>query len=547
MNLKTVKERYRRIPVTVLILLLILAVAGPSLVFASLLLLQSDNVNRAAMVRRAAEGVDIIADAMERELRNMSTNLALLASSGWVEAERYERLHARATDALAGTNTYLLAVDGENNQILNTRVPWGTALGRTSDPASIQEALTAGRPTVSNVFFGQTAQKEVFNVVMPVISGEFRVKALVLTRDVDELPSVFRERLPPQGWSYAILDGAGKIAAGTAPDQRPPEFLAQLCESDTSGLRQIESGGVRFSAAAERLEPWGWRACVWTSSDQTEASISERWQIFTLVVLVVVSVTLLLGALLGQTLSSAIRRAAAVGRALDMGGEVPQMRSRVREVDELLGTLTRAARRRLQQEEDLKVLLRETGHRAKNQIAIATALARLSAKSAQSKEELRDDIVARLSALGRSIDTMSRTPSGAVLLKELAEAQLEPFASAHPGRLVLDGSPDIRVSPATAQALGLVFHELGTNAAKYGAWSKTEGRVEFDWKETGEGLTITWRECDGPAVVQPSRSGFGSSLIDMMIERNIGGSIQRDYRETGLVVTLKLPERPITV
>jgi two-component system, chemotaxis family, CheB/CheR fusion protein len=201
----------------------------------------------------------------------------------------------------------------------------------------------------------------------------------------------------------------------------------------------------------------------------------------------------------------------------------------------------------LQQEEDLKVLVRETGHRAKNQIAIASALARLSAKSARDKDELRDDIVARLSALGRSIDTMSGTPSGAVLLKELAQAQLEPFAADHPERLVLGGPADIRVGPATAQALGLVFHELGTNAAKYGAWSKSDGRVELDWKETGDGLTLTWRECDGPAIAPPSRSGFGSSLIEMMIERNIGGTIQRDYRETGLVVTLKLPERPVSV
>jgi two-component sensor histidine kinase len=547
MKPKTKNAGYRRVPVTVLILALIVAVAAPSLAFTGLLLLQADNVNRASMGLRAAQGVDGVADALERELRNMSTNLALLASSGWVESERYERLHDRATEALKGTDTYLIAVDAQNRQILNTRVPWGTPLGMTSNPASIDKAVALGTPTVSDLFFGQTAQKQVFNVVMPVISGEARVKALILTRDADKLPAIFRERPPPPGWSYAVLDGATNLVAGSKPAVGAPDLLDRLCQADSPGLHQIEVDRVRLAAAAERLQEWGWRACAWTSSDQTEATISERWRDFTLVALVVVAISLLLGALLGRTLTSAIRRAASVGRALDTGGETPQKRSRVREVDELLGTLTRAARRRLQQEEDLRVLLRETAHRAKNQIAIASALARLSARSAQSKDELRDDIVARLSALGRSIDTMSRTPSGAVLLKELAEAQLEPFASDHPERLAVGGSPDIRVAPATAQSLGLVFHELGTNAAKYGAWAKPEGRVELEWQETDEGLTLTWRECDGPAVVQPSRTGFGSSLIEMMIERNLGGTIHRDYRETGLVVTLKLPERPLTV
>jgi len=218
----------------------------------------------------------------------------------------------------------------------------------------------------------------------------------------------------------------------------------------------------------------------------------------------------------------------------------------VREVDDVLATLTRAARVRLQQEDELKVLLRETAHRAKNQIAIATALARLSAKSAVSTDQLRDDLVARLSALGRSIDMMSASPSGAVRLKDLAATQLEPFAADHPNRLELMG-PDLRVAPATAQSLGLVLHEMATNAAKYGAWSHEHGKVRLDWSENSEGVTIVWSEHDGPVAAEPSRSGFGSSLIEMMIERSLGGTVQRDYRPEGLVATFRLPARPVSV
>lgn len=539
------EKKFGRVPVTTLILLLILAVAAPSLAFTGFLLIQSDNVTRATLSLRAAQGVDGVADALERELRGMTTNLALLASSGWVETEAYERLHARAAQALKGTDTYLIAVDSQNMQILNTRVPWGTPLGATSDPQTIDEAVAKGQPMASNMFLGRTARKNVFNVVLPVISGEFRVRALILTRDADSLTAVFSER-PMAGWAYAVLDRNAKLVSGAAPRTGTSDLLDRLCQ-DRPGLHQMKVEDVRFSAAAERLEPWGWRACVWTTSNQIESSIADRWRAFTIVALLVVTVSILLGAALGRTLASGIRRAAEVGKALDAGGEAPERRSRVQEVDDVLGVLTRAARRRLQHEEDLQVLLRETAHRAKNQIAIASGLARLSARTSETKEQLRDDLVARLAALGRSIDMMAATPSGAVPLKELAEAQLEPFAAAQPGRLEFDGPADVRVAPSTAQSLGLVLHELATNAAKYGAWSKPEGKVLLRWTESNDGLTLSWTELGGPRPQTAGKAGFGSSLIELMIERNLEGAVERDFRDTGLVATIKLPARPVTV
>ncbi len=400
---------------------------------------------------------------------------------------------------------------------------------------------------MSDVFFGQVAQKDVFNVVMPIISGELRMKALILTRNIDTLGSIFEGRLPPQGWTYAILDSKGMRVTGEEPQAAGPQFLSQLCSKDGPEINEMRSGAVRFSAASEKLEPWGWRACVWTSSNQTDASISQRWRNFTILTLSVVAIAIIAGAALGQMLAGAIRRAATVGRALDAGGDVPETRSVVREVDDVMATLTRAARSRLQHEEELKVLLRETAHRAKNQIAIASALTRLSARSAENVGQLRDDLVARLAALGRSIDTMSASPSGSVPVRQLAETQLEPFAADHPGRLDLAGEAGIRFAPATAQAIGLVLHEMATNAAKYGAWSAAEGSVRLDWAESDAGLTLTWTERGGPAPDPAARTGFGSSLIEMMIERTLGGTVQRDYRDTGLVATFRLPAIPVTV
>lgn len=534
-----------RAPVTALIIALILALAAPSLAFVAVLLFQSDTISHRQMEARAEQGVAAISQALDRELRSMVTNLAVFASSGWIETEEYQRLHARAADALRDSDTYLIAVDSKMQQILNTRVPWGTQLPITSDPNAIRNAIYLGQPAVSDVFFGRTAQKNVFNVIMPLISGERRVAALILTRNVETLPTIFKESLPPLGWSYAVFDSKYQLAAGKAPQGATEAFL-DLCKPSAAGLRERVANGIQFSAASSVVQPWGWTTCVWTSSQEADSNATQRWRNFTILATIVVVVMVLSGVALGQMLTRAIRRAATVGRVLDAGGDVPEMHSVVREVDEVLGTLTRAARRRLQHDQEQTILMRETAHRAKNQIAIATALARLSARSAGSVEQLRDDIVARLSALGQSIDMMSKSPSGAVDLSDLVSTQLDPFTAGHAMRLSANG-PRLRVSPTTAQSLGLVLHEMATNAAKYGAWSVPEGRVLIEWATTDDGgLELVWTENGGPPPQPPERTGFGSSLIDMMIERTLGGSVKRDYPPAGIVVVFTLkPDGPL--
>lgn len=526
-------------PVTALIIALIMALAAPSLAFVAVLLFQTDVVTRRQLEARAEQGVGAISRTVDRELRSMITNLSVFAASGWIETEEYDRLHARATAALEPSGAYLIAVDENAAQILNTRVPWGTPLQPLSNPEPVREALASGQPVVSDVFVGSLAKAEVFNLTLPILSGQARAKALNLSRSTASLAPIFKENLPPPGWAYVVLDRQGKLVSGTAPADAPEGVLAQLCGAGTEGLREQPVNGVTFSATSETVEPWGWRSCVWTSSGEFDAGAAQRWRNFTILTIVVVLVAILSGAALGQMLAGAIRRAVAVGRALDAGGDVPEMHSMVREVDDVLGTLTRAARRRLNHEQEQAVLLSETAHRAKNQIAIASALTRLSARSATSVDQLRDDIVARLGALGQSIDMMAKSSSGAVLLSELIGAQLEPFG-ADRERLELNG-PAMSVSPTTAQSLGLVFHEMATNAAKYGAWSSASGRVRVSWSRPPEGgLVLEWREEGGPAPKPPARAGFGSSLIEMMVERTLGGEVARDYAPRGLVATFRL-------
>jgi two-component sensor histidine kinase len=97
--------------------------------------------------------------------------------------------------------------------------------------------------------------------------------------------------------------------------------------------------------------------------------------------------------------------------------------------------------------------------------------------------------------------------------------------------------------PAAAQSLGVVLHELATNAVKYGALSHPSGLLDVRWHREGDWLEIRWSERDGPLVKVPDSSGFGSKIIRASIERQLHGTLVQDWRPEGLQCTIRISAR----
>ena len=98
------------------------------------------------------------------------------------------------------------------------------------------------------------------------------------------------------------------------------------------------------------------------------------------------------------------------------------------------------------------------------------------------------------------------------------------------------------VTPETAQNLGLAFHELATNAAKYGALSVDSGHVDIDWRHADGEVRVRWSERDGPAVEPPDRRGFGRVLLERLVGPTLNGSVALDFRPDGLVGEIVFPD-----
>ncbi len=190
-------------------------------------------------------------------------------------------------------------------------------------------------------------------------------------------------------------------------------------------------------------------------------------------------------------------------------------------------------------EEDRDRLLRdELNHRLKNAMTTVQALASQSLRGAESPESFKASFSARLQALGRTL-TLPQEAEPATLASVLVQA-LEPYVEVSADRFAVSG-PVVPLSARAAQSLGLLAHELATNAMKYGALSGPEGRVDVTWTADEGGVRLMWRESGGPPVTAPARRGFGSRLIERAMPLDLGGRAELDFAPDGLVCRLTFP------
>jgi PAS domain S-box-containing protein len=203
-----------------------------------------------------------------------------------------------------------------------------------------------------------------------------------------------------------------------------------------------------------------------------------------------------------------------------------------------------AEQRRAQERQTL--LMKELNHRVKNTLAAVQAIMAQGLRGAGVSGEVREGIEARLIALSRSHDLLTRERWQSASLVDLVALALEPYrnAAGQPPRYRVQGL-DVRLPPNPVLALGMAFHELATNAAKYGALSNAVGHVEVSWNlvpnAAGSRLRLCWRECGGPPVSPPERKGFGSRLLERGLAHELDGAVRLDYAPAGLVCEIEIP------
>jgi PAS domain S-box-containing protein len=226
-------------------------------------------------------------------------------------------------------------------------------------------------------------------------------------------------------------------------------------------------------------------------------------------------------------------------------GQALPIRDAASNIVRWFGTCTDINETKLAQEER-EVIAQELSHRIKNIFAVIGGIVALAARTYPEASGLATELRARIISLGKAHDfvrphSRASAPHGNPnSLRQLIAELMAPYRVAGEERIEIAGE-DAAIDEGAATPLALVFHELATNAAKYGALSKPDGHVRIELATGGEAVQVTWREVGGPPGPLSDKQGFGSRLISLSVEGQLRGSLTREWGPEGLVATLVIP------
>ena len=523
----------------------------PLILFVGYLMLRLEAEKRDDLQRETIEDVRVVSRNIDRRLQEIATSLNLLSQFPELESGNLAAFQGRVADSLKREGLYAILATKDGQQHLNTRVPFGKPLGKVPVEADLAKAIESRRITVSNIFFGSTSKEWVFNVTMPLdpelgSAGD----ALILTQNASDLSRLISTENLPRNWAVAIIDGTNRVVVSTAPDEaaigKPFVTPAILSEMQAFSGNFFDGKGNLYAYA--QLPGWQWKTVMWGPLAASQAALVDTWRQMMIGSLVLVLIAIGGAYLVGRQLRSSIRDLTLMAERIGEGEIVAPVDTKIKEANQVAIALSNASFDRSQSEERLQLLLHELVHRSKNILTLVQAMIRQLGRENKSIPEFQKEVDHRLRGLGMSIRALAEVQWQGLPIRKLIETHLDVFGTVAE-RFVLAGD-DFMLSPEAAQNFGLVVHELTTNSIKYGALSAPSGKITVRWepveKDGRQMLHLVWTETGGPPAQEPSRKGFGTTVIKRHAEGAFGGNVTTEYRESGFEWALEAPMRYFT-
>lgn len=484
--------------------LLVLGTMLPLIVFSAGIVYLSYEQDKAEANDRVRQVTRGVMAAVDRELQSLTAALEVLALSQPLERGDFETFRAHAVRFLErfppGHN--VVVADRNGQQLFNSSRPNGTVLPRRTDFSGVTRTFETRRPFISNIFLGALMQRPILSVDVPVIRNGEVLYNLSFNPPFEIFAEIIRGQSLPPEWVVAIMDRNGMHVA-RRPDlgggtRASDSLRAELAQRDEGIAETTSVEGHVVLTAFTRSPTSGFITAVGIPA----SSLVESARRSLLLAVGIGGLLLILGLIFAIKLAKDLARA----------------------------------------EAHRELLFNELNHRVKNTLSTVQALAVRTLRDAADPAQARRAIEARLVALSRAHNILGERSWEGAELRQLLLGVVEPIAG---DRLVLSG-PTLRLSSQPALALAMVFNELATNAAKYGALSKADGVVKASWDianaEAGDRrVQFRWQELDGPLVHTPERESFGLALIKRSVERDLDGKLEIGFEPHGLSCTIIFP------
>ncbi|MCA0356387.1 MAG: sensor histidine kinase [Proteobacteria bacterium] len=524
------------------LVLLTISLLVPALLSMGFLLARADRESRGQLYQQLVTTARALNGAVDRQAATGISVAETLATDQALINGDWAAFHARALRAMHNRSGWIVVADANGQQVLNTRVPYGSPLPRIKRTPDEASAYAAGRSKVSDLLDGPVVGKPVITVGTPItVQGRFYVLSYVV--DSASFTSVFRQQRVPDRWVATLLDNKRRVIARSRLNEK---FTGALASKDmeenlrrsTEGVnKSVSLEGVPTMVAYTRSPQTGWTLVVAIPRDELASTVNRAVAVGTGVFLLLLGLGIWLALVYSGRINQDMRRLVHDASAIGRGEALPPAPGDSLEEIAAVHDALRTASQELQAREERQgVMINELNHRVKNTLATVQALARQT--FAKTEGAPLNVFTERLIALSGAHDLLTRTGWREADMAALVEASL----GAHVDRVDRSG-PAVALAPHTAVGLSMVFHELATNSAKYGALSAPNGRVELTWRRDPltDTLSFVWRDVGGPPVTPPTTPGFGTRLIESSIRREQKGEARFDFQVDGLIFEASLP------
>jgi two-component sensor histidine kinase len=530
-------------PIAVYLIVLALVALVPAFVFSAVLLARNNEAQQKVVETLVTANARAIVQSVDREIVANLTTLRVLSTAPELLDGHYDEFHARVSEALAGTGAYLYVVDDKLVSFLSTRMPMSEQRRiPVGDVGTARRALETHDVVVSDVVYGKLSQQWVVNILLPIFPAGKPPMILGFNRSAVQLSSVLLANRMPAGWNVALIDARNNIistADGTlAVGGAFPVPNASTIPS--GGWREMLMNGAPDLVVAQQSQLTGWTVVAWASHDVVTRPLSDAfWSLLAggvllaaLVILVVYWVSL--------RINRSVRGLESDAKRLGQGQPVEARPFPIAEIETVSNALGEASRRRQTAETEVRFLMRELAHRSKNQMTVIAAMAKQTARGADTVPEFVQNFERRIFGLARSTDLLLAHGVAGVDLRELVSSQLDPFCPVDGKRASVAGPP-LRLNAQSAQIIGMAAHELATNAVKYGAFARDNGKLSVTWVADPERLVFRWHETGFKPNSDTVRRGFGTTVIENMVGRSLGAEVERTLYDDGFAWEFRIP------
>ncbi|SFI79545.1 Two-component sensor histidine kinase, contains HisKA and HATPase domains [Caulobacter sp. UNC279MFTsu5.1] len=535
------------------LLLMALSLVVPAVLFMALLARAEFGESRARYERQLIATTRALVLATDRQIGQGQSILQTLAVSPALISGDIPAFERQARAAVQGGDGWIVLIDGDR-QLVNTHLAPGAPLPRVRLPDDRWRTIRAGRTSVSNLMLPKDGGKAAafVSIDMPVIV-DGRLHDLAYVQTPQAFSTIFTSQTIPHSWTASIVDRNAALVARSKDIDR---FLGHTVTGDMREAMARGNEGVTLShtldgtptlSAFSRSSTSGWAFIVGVPRTELSRANWSSMGGLTLASLMLLVIGAAVALAVSREISAAVRGLGADAKAVAAGEEIAVIQDRFQEIAEVRAALHDASvQLRAREAQELRahqrqqLMINELNHRVKNSLFTVQSLARQSLGRPADTPGL-PAFNERIMALARAHDLLTRSVWEGADLQEILEETLEPYLD----RTILAG-PSVALTPNAALALSMVFHELGTNAGKYGALSLPGGMVTVVWHvDPGapHRLTLHWEERGGPPVSPPARKGFGSRLIAATLKSDLAGEARIDYRPSGLVCVLTLSLR----